>query len=144
MRISRLRFKIRWFMMATVALAVVLGVMASPFDPVPLILFLVPIGIFLAFALYVALVVAPYVTFVSVKACPSCRARAIECLAFRLRPLPSSVMQCRCCKVVVEHQLFKGWLAPLSMEPGFDELLPGESNTVAPKKESLINGDVDS
>ncbi len=48
---SKLRFQIRWFMVATIPVAVLFGVIASPREPVPVFLFLLGIWTFAAFGL---------------------------------------------------------------------------------------------
>ncbi|SIN93632.1 hypothetical protein SAMN05444166_1689 [Singulisphaera sp. GP187] len=121
---SRLRFKIWWFMGATILVALFFGVLNSPFDPLPLILFMIPISTFLVYGLYVALVVAPYSIIAGRKACPSCGARTMECLSVNvIRPPPSSWHRCRRCETIAEHRLIKGWVQPSTIEPWWDEEL---------------------
>lgn len=115
------RFKIWWFMGATVFVALFFSVLKSPLDPLPLTLFMVPIILFLAFALYVAVVVAPYSIIASRRACPTCGGRPMEFLSVNVVwPPPSSWHRCRHCKTVVEHRLIKGWVQKPTIEPWWD------------------------
>lgn len=109
MEMSRPRFKIGWFMVATVFIAIVLGVMKSPLDPLPMILFLAPLWIFFAFCLYIVLIVVPYTVFVSRKACPSCGYRSMECRRVGLWPPLSSWHRCRSCEATTGHRFGVGW-----------------------------------
>lgn len=121
---SRPRFKIWWFMGVTIFVALFFGVLKSPLDPLPMILFMIPVSIFLGYGLYVGIVVAPYSMIVMRKACPACRARPMEFLSVNvLWPPPSSWHRCRSCKTIAEYRLIKGWVQPPSIEPWWDEEL---------------------
>lgn len=80
-------------------------------SPVPVFRFLLGIGTYLVFGLYVAMVVAPYSVIVSRKACSSYGAGSMECLSVHaLWPPLSNWHRCRSCEAMAEHRFISGWV----------------------------------
>jgi hypothetical protein len=86
------------------------GAVAAPFDPVAMTLLMVSVTLFLLFAGYLALVVAPYAMILSKVRCPACRRRSLTLVRIILfNPPLASFHTCKSCGTRHMRRLTGRW-----------------------------------
>src|SRR4051794_16541313 len=95
---GQIRYRLAWLMGLIVILAIFLGSMTSPLDPVPAVLLLVVVSTFFLFACYVVLAVMPYYLAIQLRRCPACGGRSLVLSTLILfRPPLASFHRCTGC-----------------------------------------------